>query len=81
MASRCDSLVAISVNPVGFPSFIFLPPVTIALGYGEQVIDLDEKTYTDVQDSTTFLLILDHAIIVRMRLATYSNYGIGSHKL
>lgn len=65
MAASCDSLDNIrpSVNPVGFPPFIFLPPVTIALEYGEQVIHMDEKTYTSVQDSTTFLLILDTIII------------------
>lgn len=82
MAGSCGSLDNIrpSVNPVGFPPSIFLPPVTIALEYGEQVIHVDEKIYSSVQDSTTFLLILD-TIIIRIRLATYSNYGIRSHKL
>lgn len=82
MAASCDSLDNIrpSVNTVGFPPFIFLAPVTIALECREQVIHRDEKTHTSVQDSTVFLLILD-TIIVSVRLATYSNYGIRSHKL
>lgn len=41
-------LVAISVNPIGSPPVIFLPTVTTAMEYGEQVIHMDKETYTDV---------------------------------